>query len=189
MRSDRAEHVALVAEVEADDLERNLRLIGVGENLKRWSKAGVGDHVRSQFPGAFMCLRPAMLRLAIHRQHQHGMVCRKIRGRVVAAVSIRANSHHHIRIRTQHPFQFLEKNATHVRGSSKIRIIRSGEDYLGQPEQILVRDKLGLADLKISRSLPCRVQEWTTRLRSKQQRARSNKSGNHSCHWLILTQR
>ncbi len=57
----------------------------------------------------------------------------------------------------------------------------------GKPEQILVGDKLRLAHLEVGGRLPRRVQEWTTRLRCQQQRARNNKSGNHSCHWLILT--
>ena len=167
MRCDGAEDLALVAEVEAHHLERNLRLVAVGKHFEGWSKAGVRDHVRSQLT-AVVRLRPALLRFAVHRQHQHRMVRGEIGGWVVAAIPVCAYSHHHIRIRTQRTLQLVERDATDARRSGKIRVIGGGEADLGQAKQILVGDELPSADLEVGRACR-RMQEWTMRLRGKQQ--------------------
>ncbi len=96
----RAEDLALAAKVEAHNPERNLRLVAMGKHLERGNKAGVRDHVRSQL-AAVVGLRPILLRLAVHRQHQHGMVRREIGGGVVAAIAVCAYGYDHIRMLTR----------------------------------------------------------------------------------------
>ena len=91
------EDFALVAEIEAHDLKRNLRFVVVGKHFEGGSKAGVRDHIRSQL-AAVLRLGPTLLRFAIHRQHQHGMVGGEIGGRVVAAITVFAYRHYHIRV-------------------------------------------------------------------------------------------
>src|SRR4029077_19637459 len=60
---------------EPHDPPRNLRLVGMRQNLEAGSELCVGDHVRAHIGSViFSGFWPAGGRLAIHLQDQHGMM-------------------------------------------------------------------------------------------------------------------
>jgi enamine deaminase RidA (YjgF/YER057c/UK114 family) len=179
VRRDRSEDFALVAEREPYDPERNLRLVAVRKHFERWNKIRVRDQVRTQLP-TIVGFRPAILRFAIHRQHQDRMVRSKIRGGVVAAIAVCAYRHHHVRFRIQQTPQFIEGDATNPRGHRKIRVAGSREADLGKTKQVLVGDELPCPHLKVSRSLP--IVRWHGK-----QGAGGKESDEDWFHWHILT--
>ena len=177
---DSPEHLVLVAELQAHHLERNLRLVAVREHLERRSKTRVRNHVRTQL-NTVVSFRPAILRFAIYRQHQHRMMRLKISGGVAAVVSVGADGHYRVCTRIQRMPQIVERNATDLRRHREIVIPGSGEAHLRQTKQFLVGDELSCPHLEVGRGLPGVHQ------RGSQKCAGGHENGDDWVHWHILT--
>jgi hypothetical protein len=94
------------------------------------SKVGVRDHIGSQL-ATVLRLGPTLLRFAIHRQHQNGMVGSEIGGGVVAAITVFAYRHYHIPAGVQRTTQLFESDAAQARRYGKVGVIGGHEADLG----------------------------------------------------------